>query len=182
MPERTPTTEKMPANEDMGAAIAWDEGRRRLGEVPYYWLTTLSKRGTPHTRPLLAIWLDGVVYTTSKETAVKGRNMLRNGAVSLAGASMELPSLDFVLEGDAALVTDTAELERVAEAYIAKYGWQVTPRDGKFDAAFGAPTADEPPFSLFRLTPRVIYAFPGITGSESGTNLAPTRWRFRRCG
>jgi hypothetical protein len=31
---------------------------------------------------------------------------------------------------------------------------------------------------VFRLTPRVIYAFPGITGSENGTNLAPTRWRF----
>jgi hypothetical protein len=43
---------------------------------------------------------------------------------------------------------------------------------GAFDADYGAPTAGPPPYHIYALRPRTVYAF-GVT-----ENFSPTRYRF----
>jgi hypothetical protein len=50
-------------------------------------------------------------------------------------------TMDVVLEGTATRVTDEAAMQRVAQAYRAKYGWPVSVTGGAFDTPHGAPTA-----------------------------------------
>jgi hypothetical protein len=76
-----------------------------------------------------------------------------------------------VVEGTAAKVSDETRLHRVAEAYWAKYGWQVTVRDGAFYAD-GAPTAGPPPYEVYEVTPAMAFGFP------TDETFSPTRWRF----
>jgi hypothetical protein len=67
--------------------------------------------------------------------------------------------MDIVLEGAAAKVTSHDTLEKVAEAYRAKYGWPVTVTEGGFDAPYGAPTAGPPPYQPFEITPAAVFGF-----------------------
>ncbi len=76
------------------------------------------------------------------------------------------------LEGMAAAVRDTAELQRAAEAYATKYAWHVRIQNGAFDADYGAPTAGPPPYELYALKPQHVFGF-GVAETWS-----PTRWRF----
>jgi hypothetical protein len=82
------------------------------------------------------------------------------------------PSLDLVVEGRAARITDDAKLRRVAEVYAAKYQWQVTVRDGAFYAD-GAPTAGPPPYDVYEVTPTTAFGF----GTDESFNAR--RWRFQ---
>ena len=82
MPEIEPNAEAMSANKDYGPPIPWAEGHQRLADMVFYTLTTLNANGTPHTRPLLGVWLDGAMYFSSKDTSHKGRNMSRDGRCS----------------------------------------------------------------------------------------------------
>ena len=77
-----------------------------------------------------------------------------------------------VVEGDVAKVHGEARLNQVAAAYAAKYGWQVTVRDGAFDAEYGAPTGGPSPYEVYELAP--------VTGFGFGTEetFSPTRWGF----
>jgi hypothetical protein len=136
-------------------------------------------------RPVLAVWVGGVAYFASAEGSRKAKNLARNAKCSLSIGSVELPSLDLVLEGEARRATDSGTLERVADAYNSKYDWPVTAADGALDAAEGAPTAGPPPFNVYEFTPVAAFGFPGIAGtdekglSEHGMH-SPTRWRFER--
>src|SRR5687768_6097668 len=141
MSNDNPTTAALKANHDYGPPIPWENGRDRLAGIASYTLTTLNADGMPHTRPLLAVWHDGAMYTSSKGTSRKGRNMARDGRCTLAGWSLEPKPLDIVVQGTARRVTDDALLRRIAEAYASKYGWKVQVKNGRFDAEFGAPTA-----------------------------------------
>jgi hypothetical protein len=183
MATNEPVAEAMPANQDYGPPIPWEEGSRRLADMVFYTLTTLNANGTPHSRPLLGVWLEGAIYFSSHETSHKGQNIARDGRCSLHSQSLKPKPLDLVVEGNAQRVTDDALLHRLKDAYASKYGWQVEVKDGKFDAAFGAPTAGTPPYCVFQLTPSVIYGFPGV-GGEGGDDtadpLTPTRWRFEK--
>jgi len=89
-----------------------------------------------------------------------------------AWLTLETEDAHLVVEGRAALVRDEARLRRVADAYAAKYGWQVRPQDGAFDADDGAPTAGPPPYDVYVLTPDRVFGF----GTDE--TWSPTRWRF----
>lgn len=77
-----------------------------------------------------------------------------------------------VVEGTAERVADEAVLQRVAAAYLSKYAWEVTVREGVFDADYGAPTAGPPPYALYQLRPSTVFAF----GADE--TWSPTRYRF----
>ena len=70
--------------------------------------------GRPHVRPVLAVWLDGALYTTSNAAARKGRNLAADPRCSV---SARTDTMDMVLEGHAIPVTSVTELNQVAEAY-----------------------------------------------------------------
>jgi nitroimidazol reductase NimA-like FMN-containing flavoprotein (pyridoxamine 5'-phosphate oxidase superfamily) len=135
-----------------------------------YWLATVHPEGRPHVMPLFGVWVDGAMYFTSNARARKARNLAHNPQCVITATSDDL---DIVIEGEAAKVTDEAKLRQIAEAYIDKYGWPVTVRDGAFDAPFGAPTAGPPPYELYEITVDTVF---GLGTSEP---FGSARWRFR---
>lgn len=182
MPEREPVSaenctweyegnELVPA--DPSLVIPWSEARDRLAASDgFYWFTTVRPSGQPHVRPALAVWVDGLVCSTTNASTRKGRNLAENPRCTVALAR---DGIDLVVEGTAAWVDDDALLQRIAEAYHSKYSWPVTVQDGAFDAPYGAPSAGPPPYRPYAVTPRVVY------GLGTNDHFAPrsTRWRFQ---
>jgi len=156
--------------EDATTALSWSEAHTYLDGARTYWLATLRADGRPHVRPVLAVWADGALHSTSNPTARKARNVGRDPRCSITATS---DSIDLVLEGEMARVLDETRMQRVAEAYKSKYEWPVTISDGAFDAPYGAPTAGPPPYQIYEFVPTTVYAF--------GTNeeLAPRSTRFQ---
>jgi nitroimidazol reductase NimA-like FMN-containing flavoprotein (pyridoxamine 5'-phosphate oxidase superfamily) len=151
--------------------LPWAEAQRRLAEPTFYWLSTTTPDGRPHVRPVLAVWVDGSLHTTSSPAARKARNLANNDRCSFA---VSADSVDVVLEGTATRVVDESHLQRVADAYREKYQWPPTVRNGAFDAPYGAPTAGPPPYEVFEITPTVVFGF----GTDDEHAPRSTRWRF----
>lgn len=118
--------------------------------------------------PVLAVWVDGTVYFSAGPATRKARNLMHAPHCAIATGG---DGVDLVVEGEAARVTDHAMLRRVAGAYAAAYGWQVTVRDGAFHAN-GAPTAGPPPYDVYRVQSVTAFGF----GTDD--TVRPTRWRF----
>ena len=127
--------------------------------------------GPPHVRPVLAVWVNGALYSTSTKASRKGRNLLADPRCTVTART---DTMDMVLEGIAAQVTEEAALEQVAEVYRTKYSWPVTVIEGAFDAPYGAPTAGPPPYLLYKITPVTVFAF----GTAEGYGSRTTRYRF----
>jgi uncharacterized pyridoxamine 5'-phosphate oxidase family protein len=180
MPEREPKSTKNIANQyddgamvpsDADAVIPWPEARKQLAEGGFFWLATLRPDGRPHVRPVLAVLVDGVIYSTTNRTARKAKNLATDSRFSL---TVSTDDIDFIVEGRATPVTDNKTLESVAAAYKEKYEWPVTVRDGAFQAPYGAPTAGPPPYQPFALNPDVIFGL----GTNETYAMRSTRWRF----
>lgn len=91
MAEREPTAEKEPIAEllfgpeeatpmstDEATLKPWAEARGRLDEQAKYWLATVRPDGRPHAMPVLAVWMDGALYVSTRPTSHKGRNLAHN--------------------------------------------------------------------------------------------------------
>lgn len=155
--------------QDATTVLPWSGAMTRLGAVGTYWLATIHADGRPHVRPVLAVVADGVLYTTSNPDARKAKNLAGDPRCSITAPA---DNIDIVVEGEMTRVRDDATLQRVAEAYHAKYQWPVTIKDGAFDAPYGAPTAGPPPYEIYELAPKTVFA--------QGTNdeFAPRTTRF----
>jgi hypothetical protein len=134
--------------------LPWEDVETRIDAAQWYWLTTVHPSGRPHTRPVLAVWTDGVLCTTSSRAAQKGRNLHRDPRCSVAIMDDDM---HIVLEGTASPVESGPDLERVAEAYRAKYNWPATVVEGGFEAPYAAPAAGPAPYEPYRITPTVVY-------------------------
>jgi hypothetical protein len=152
--------------------FAWDVAVEQFGQSGTYWLATIDRSNTPHVRPVLAVVAHGTAYFCCNERTQKGINLHRQPACSL---STSVPGFDFVVQGVAERTEDTSALELVASIYDQKYGWQVNVRDGAFNDVDGAPTAGPPPYLLYRIIPKLAFAF----GTEEQTTQSSTRWSFR---
>ena len=127
--------------------------------------------GRPHVRPVLAVWVDGLLYSTSTVTSRKGRNLAADPRCTVTTST---DTVDAVLEGSAVRVTSQDTLRTVAEGYRAKYDWPVTVTGDGFDAPYGAPTAGPPPYQLYEITPVTVFGF----GTAAGLASRATRWAF----
>jgi nitroimidazol reductase NimA-like FMN-containing flavoprotein (pyridoxamine 5'-phosphate oxidase superfamily) len=157
---------------DPAVVMPWEQARERLAAARLFWVATVrAGGGAPHVRPVFAVLVDGRLYSTTNGARAKARNLAADPHVAFTTTTEEI---DFIVEGTAAPVTGEAELERVAEAYRAKYGWPLTVREGELHAPFGAPTAGPPPYRPYAVAPEVIF------GMGTNETLAPrsTRWRF----
>jgi pyridoxamine 5'-phosphate oxidase-like protein len=169
-------TEPEPSSADLIAAepttvLPWELVRDALAGTRMYWLATVHPDGRPHVRPVLAVWRDGALYTTSAPAARKARNLTANPSCTVTART---DTMDVVLEGMAAPVTDHDTLEHVAEAYRAKYDWPVTVTGGAFGAPYGAPTAGPPPYQPYQVTPVTVFGF----GTADDYGSRTTRYRF----
>lgn len=145
-------------------AREWGEVSELLRTAEIYWLTTVRSSGRPHTTPLLGIWRDEVLYFATGREEQKARNLeLSPSCTVTTGANLLNEGLDVVVEGGAEQVTETAELERLADAFGAKYGatWRFEMRD------------DDVRPLLFRVEPGKILAF------GKGEPFSQTSWRAR---
>lgn len=154
-----------------GAPLPWSEARRRLVGAQTYWLVTVTPDGRPQTRPVLGVWVDEALHTTSNAGARKARNLAEDDRCSVSFAA---EGVDVVLEGTAATVSDDGRLRRVADAYREKYGWSPAVVDGAFDAPYGAPTAGPPPYHVYEVTASVVFGF----GTDDEHAPRSTRWGF----
>ena len=164
-----------------GAPWVTAEERLENPEKPRtYWLATMRDDGRPHVMPIIGMWMDGALYFVSGERTRKARNLAREPRCTVVTGSTTLPSLDLIVDGVAAMVTDEAELDRVTEAYRSRMEWPLEVRDGRIHGP-NAPTAGPPPYAVWRITPSMVIGLPGMTGMEQFAPEElprPTRWDF----
>ncbi|HEV7653514.1 MAG TPA: pyridoxamine 5'-phosphate oxidase family protein [Mycobacteriales bacterium] len=163
-----PTTEQdMRYGEPEATSMPWELTEQLLATAPLFWVTTVRPDGHPHVTPLVAAWLDDALHFCTGADERKGRNLAANPAVVLTTGTNALHSgTDVVLEGNAVHVSDDAELHRIAEAFLAKYGeeWHFEVADGQFRHGPGAAL-------VYRVAPSVVFAFGKDPYSQ-------TRYRF----
>ncbi len=149
-------------------ATPWDETRRVLEEAELFWISTVRGNARPHVTPLVAVWLDGVLYFTTGATEQKALNLRENPHVILmTGCNHWDAGLDVVVEGKAASVVDYATLKRLAAAWATKWDgrWQYEGRDGGLFHTNGGMAL------VFEVKPTKILAFAKGTFSH-------TRYQF----
>jgi nitroimidazol reductase NimA-like FMN-containing flavoprotein (pyridoxamine 5'-phosphate oxidase superfamily) len=133
-----------------------------------YWLATTNPDGSPHVMPLGVLWIDGSFYFNAGPGTRKARNIANNPRCVVTVATHPF---DIVVEGEAVKVTDDAELQRIAEVYAAE-GWQPSVRDGALYAEFSAPAAGPPPWDVYEVTPKTVFAL------GTAEPFGATRFRF----
>jgi hypothetical protein len=167
---------------DRGAA-PWAMAEERLEnpERPRtYWLATVREDGRPHVMPIIGMWMEGAFYFVSGERTLKARNLVREPRCTVVSGTTTLPSLDLIVDGAAAMVTDEETLRRVTEAYRTRMEWPLEVLEGRLHGP-NAPTAGPPPYALWRVTPSTVIGLPGMAGMEQFKPEElprPTRWDF----
>jgi nitroimidazol reductase NimA-like FMN-containing flavoprotein (pyridoxamine 5'-phosphate oxidase superfamily) len=133
----------------------WADVVRVLEAAELYWLATVREENRPHVTPLIGVWLDGAVHFCTGLREQKARNLQRHPDVALTtGSNTWAGGLDVVVEGTAVRVTDRDALQRLADAYVSKYGsdWQFDVGDGVFGSGPDAA-------AVFRIEPDKVLAF-----------------------
>jgi nitroimidazol reductase NimA-like FMN-containing flavoprotein (pyridoxamine 5'-phosphate oxidase superfamily) len=141
-------------------ATDWDETCRVLETAQLFWISTVRADGRPHVTPVVAVWVDGVLYFSTGDHEQKAANMLANPHVILTtGCNHWDTGLDVVVEGDAVRVTDHEVLERLAEVWATRWDgrWQHEVRDGGFRHTDGE-TVLPHVIHVFSVTPTQIVA------------------------
>jgi len=154
---------------DDATPTPWAEASEHLEKSEVYWLSTVRPDGRPHVTPLIAVWMDGALYFCTGADERKARNLAASArCVITTGCNTMDEGLDLVLEGDAVRVTDEELLQRVADAYVVKYGsdWRFTVRNGAFVADVGNVAL------VFDVEPTTAFGF------GKGKTFSQTRWRF----
>jgi general stress protein 26 len=160
-----PTTTLDPRFSDSEATLTeWSVTRDQLESAELFWITTVRADGRPHMTPLVAVWLDDALYFTTGATEQKAVNLRGNSQVTLMTGCQS--GLDVAVEGEAVRVVDHSLLERLAQAWTAKWDgrWRFTAHDGCFHHEQGAAL-------VFEVRPTKVLAFGKGTFSQ-------TRHRF----
>ena len=134
---------------------AWPDAAAALERAELYWLTTVRADGRPHVTPLIGVYEDDAVHFCTGLREQKARNLEQNAHVALTtGTNTWAQGLDVVVEGTAVRMSDRHELQRLADAYEAKYGsvWHFDVGDGVFGEG-------EDAAAVFRIEPAKVLAF-----------------------
>jgi nitroimidazol reductase NimA-like FMN-containing flavoprotein (pyridoxamine 5'-phosphate oxidase superfamily) len=168
MPTTAPDTALDPEFSDPAAtATTWDDGRAALESARVYWISTVRPDGRPHVTPLIGVWCDGALNIVTGPAERKARNLATNPHTTITTGTNALDAgLDVVVEGEAERLTDTAALQRVADAYVAKYG-----EDWRFTVTPGGFVHDGHEGLVFRVAPATAFGFAKAVYGQ-------TRWRF----
>jgi hypothetical protein len=134
------------------------------------WLATINADGTPHVTGIGALFVDGAFWFETGPTTRKGRNLARDPRCSLSFAADEF---DLTVDGVASLVTDPGIVAAMADRW-AEGGWpcRVDESGTALTAAFSAPSAGPPPWSVYRVESSSASAV--LTVEPGGA----TAWQF----
>jgi hypothetical protein len=167
--EQGPITELEPTFSSPDAvATPWATARGQLEDAEIFWLSTVRPDGRPHVTPLIAVWIDGSLCFTTGPTERKATNLAVNASCILTTGTNRLEGgLDIVVEGKAVRLTDPATLQRLVDAFAAKYPepFHFSVHDGRIGGEGGEILA-------FRV--RMTKAF----GFGRGATYSQTRWSF----
>jgi nitroimidazol reductase NimA-like FMN-containing flavoprotein (pyridoxamine 5'-phosphate oxidase superfamily) len=137
------------------APTSWPKAARALEEAELYWLTTVRADRRPHVTPLIAVWEDGAMHFCTGLDEQKARNLEHGAQVALTtGKNTWDRGLDVVVEGTAVRVKHGDALQRLADAYEAKYGsaWH-------FDVGDEVFVSEGHEAAVFRIEARKVLAF-----------------------
>jgi hypothetical protein len=169
MPNDLPrTTIDARYGEPDGHATPWPDAVIHLEQADLFWVSTVRTDGRPHVTPVVAVWMDGSLYFSSGPREQKSKNLAANRHCAVTtGCNTWNEGLDLVLHGDAVVVRDLPLLQRVADAFLAKYGsdWAFEVAD---DGTFGGPNGGS---LVYQLVP-----VQGL-GFAKGP-FSHTRWDF----
>ena len=171
MTENEPAGELDPRFSDQGATpTPWPKAREELQRAKAYWLSTVRPDGRPHVTTVAAVWVDDALHFTTGQTERKAKNLAQNASCVITTGTSAFEGLDVVVEGEAVLVSDEVRLQRLADAYIAKYDllFVFDVRDG----ALWIEGSDDPGLA-YEIRP--VKAF----GFGKGDSFSQTRWQFR---
>jgi hypothetical protein len=131
--------------------------------------STQTTIGTPSS-------VDRARYFSTGHPERKAKNLAENPyCILLTGTNTWDEGPDVVVESDARMVTGDALLQRVADAYLAKYGerWRSTVRDGAFYHGEGHAAGEYATRALvYEIVPETAFGF------GRGAAFSQTRWRF----
>jgi general stress protein 26 len=146
----------------------WPDALQLLEQAELYWLATVRSDGRPHVTPLIGVVEDAALHFCTGLREQKARNLERNQRVALTtGNNTWARGLDLVVEGTAIRVTEREALQRLADAYEAKYG-----SEWHFDVGDGMFRSGEHAAAVFRIEPIKVLAF-------AKDPHAQTTYRFR---
>jgi hypothetical protein len=154
-----------PISTDESTIKSWTDAREQLALAPKVWLATQRPGGPPHVAPVLAAWLDTSIHVATRPTSRKGRNLAVNVDCVI---SVSTDAVDLVVECTAGKVCGAADLQRVTDTFLTKYGWRFTVRDGR---VYEEGNPSHPEYELYALTPTKAFGY-GTDG------MTATRWRF----
>jgi nitroimidazol reductase NimA-like FMN-containing flavoprotein (pyridoxamine 5'-phosphate oxidase superfamily) len=156
-------------------ALEWDRVIASLDETRdletadaagRFWLATTRPDGRAHVMPVGIVWDSGRFYLVTGAGTQKGKNLAHDPRCVVSVAA---PGTDVVAEGEARIIRDEKELERIA---ILFEGWGPEVRDGAFWHEYSAPSAGPPPWDVYEITPTTMYAV------ASAEPYGATRWRL----
>ena len=173
----TPTTHFDGTYSSPGASVVpWSTAVETLNKAEVFWVTTIRPNGRPHVVPVLALWLDDALYFTTGEIERKAKNIAANPYVTVStGVNIMGETLDVIIEGDAVRQIDKSKLQRIADAYVTKYGegWTYDVVEGGLKHAAIADRAEHQVIAyVFEVKP--ISAF----GFGRGAEFSQTTWKF----
>ena len=143
------------ANEGKGL-LPWTWAVDRLLKTRTYWLATTRSEGQPHVMPVWGVWLDDAFYFSTGKQSRKARNLVQDPRCSIC---CEIGQDQIILEGSAQLMNDAELGRRFADAYQAKYNFDM---EG-FNELF------------YAVHPKTVFGF--TTADDQFTKTA-TRWGF----
>lgn len=135
----------------LGKKFPWSRVERLIKNARNYWIGTSGPGGRPHSAPVWAVWVDGVLYFSTGDESRKGRNIAKNPEITV---HPEIDNEAVILDGAAQKISSPAKLKPVWRTYKTKYKWDV---EG---------------YPFYALRPRVVYSF-----KEDLANTA-TRWLY----
>ncbi len=134
----------------------WPEALGVLERAELYWITTVRRDGRPHVVPLIGVVDEGTFHFCTGLEEQKARNLEHNDRVAVTtGNNTWASGLDVIVEGRAVRVSGDETLQRLADAWEAKYGdvWHFDVGDGMFRHSDGGGAA------VFRVEAAKVLAF-----------------------
>jgi general stress protein 26 len=157
-------------------AAAWPDAVSLLEAAQLFWISTVRPDARPHVVPIVGVWTDDAFYFATGPTERKAHNLESNPhTVVTTGTNSFSEGFDIVLEGDARRITDHDHLQRIADAYLAKYGsvWAFSVRDEGFVHGVGSIREEDyrGPAYVFEVRPTTAFGFGKGPFSQ-------TRWQL----
>jgi len=167
--DQTPiTTLDTRYSEAQAEPTPWPKAVVLLEQAELFWVSSVRLDGRPHVTPVVAVWMDGALYFSSGPEEQKSRNLAGNPQCAVTtGCNTWDQGFDIVLHGEVEVVRDRSLLQRVADAFLAKYG-----RDWAFEVGDDGTFRGPGVALVYQLAPMQALGF------GKGDPFSHTRWDF----